>query len=392
MAQFEVKVVKVDHIEEHSNADRLTVVSIGGYQCVANKKPDGSWRYKAGDLVVYIPEASIVPEEILRRLNMWSDEKGMGILSGKNGDRVKAIKLRGVVSQGILYPVCCNNQDPTLGLSYIELDDATYYVEYGDDVQHIMGIEKYEPPIPANMAGEVASIYEYAFKYDVENWQKYPEILQDSEEVIFTEKVHGTFMGVGYIPGLSHPEMPHGDIVVFSKGLGGNGLFFKDNENNSFNVYLRMWKTINEDDKLRQDLKTISEANNNQPVYMFGELYGDGVQDLSYGLKSGARHFRGFDIYIGKPGVGYYLNYDEKHAMFTSISVDSVLTLYRGPWSKDKAEECCSGNDAISGSHVREGIVINTVVERRDPKIGRVQLKYINPDYLLRKGNTTEYT
>ena len=412
MATFEVKVTRVAKIEEHPNADRLTVVHIDGFRCIANKKDDGSWRYKDGDLVVYIPEGAVVPESVLRKLNMWNDEKGMGILSGKQGNRVKAIRLRGIVSQGLLYPVRGDNDDASLGLNYLELEDDTVLVNEGDDVAELMGIVKYEPPIPSHMAGEVACLHEYAFHYDVENWQKYPEILQENEEVIFTEKIHGTFMGIGWIPGLDHPDLPgakpktfdefdsftkaefpelDGRVLLFSKGLGAKGLFFKDNENNAGNMYLQMFKKLNDEKKLLVSLKSLSMMHDGEPVFVLGELYGDGVQDLKYGMSDGNKHFRLFDIYVGKPGSGEYQNYDLKVKMAKIMGIDTVVELYRGPWSKDVADQYCAGKDILSESHVREGVVVNTAVERRDDSLGRVQLKYINPDYLLRKGNTTEY-
>ena len=52
MSNFECKVYRVDFIEEHPNADRLDIVHIKGFNCIANKLEDGSPRYKRGDLVV----------------------------------------------------------------------------------------------------------------------------------------------------------------------------------------------------------------------------------------------------------------------------------------------------------------------------------------------------
>src|SRR5208283_4488196 len=99
----EVKVVKIDNVEKHHDADRLTDVSIGGYKCISNLKDDGTWRYNTADLVVYIPEASVIPEWMLKKMGFWKDDKGT--LAGSKGDRCKAIRLRGIFSQGILYPV-----------------------------------------------------------------------------------------------------------------------------------------------------------------------------------------------------------------------------------------------------------------------------------------------
>lgn len=105
MATFEVPVVRIDDVTDHPDADRLTIVHIGGYRCIANKHNDGSWRYQPGDPVVYIPEDAVVPEWFLKKQGFWDEDKNKGTLDGKNGNRVRARKLRNVLSQGILYPV-----------------------------------------------------------------------------------------------------------------------------------------------------------------------------------------------------------------------------------------------------------------------------------------------
>lgn len=396
MAEFEVNVVKIDSVKEHSNADRLTIVRIAGYSCIANKKEDGSWRYQEGDLVVYIPEASVVPVWMLQKLNMWNEEKNQGFLAGTRGDRVKAIKLRGVISQGILYPV--KKFGDQLNDLFVETEDDTVFVHEGVDVSEILSIKKYEPIIPASMSGEVAAIAELAFKYDVENYQKYPDILQEGEEVRFTEKLHGTCMCIGLIPELNHPEMPFdGNAVVFSKGLGSRGLMFKDNGANERNVYIQMFHKLNNPDSgsigIGHRIELMRAHGQfgltiGMPVFILGEIFGAGIQDLKYGHQNNDKSFRGFDIYIGHPGTGFYLDFDEKEEFFKELGVDQVPVLYKGPWAESVAAEYSKGTDSISNSHVREGIVVNTANERRCDEIGRVQLKFINPKYLLRKGGT----
>ena len=53
----------------------------------------------------------------------------------------------------------------------------------------------------------------------------------------------------------------------------------------------------------------------------------------------------------------------------------------------EKMEELRDGQD-FSGSNIREGIVILPLEEREDLELGRVQLKFVSPAYLLRKGGT----
>ena len=92
MSTFAVLVVRVV-IEPHDNADALEIARVGDYRSIVRKG-----QFTTGELVAYIPEQSVLPGEVL-------DELGLrGKLAGKEGNRVKAIKLRGVLSQGLVYP------------------------------------------------------------------------------------------------------------------------------------------------------------------------------------------------------------------------------------------------------------------------------------------------
>lgn len=100
MATFSVPVVRIDDVENHPNADALEIVKVGGFNCITRIGD-----YQIGDLAVYIPEGAVVPESILKSMNLWDEGKDKGKLAGKQGNRVKIAKLRGVVSIGLLFPV-----------------------------------------------------------------------------------------------------------------------------------------------------------------------------------------------------------------------------------------------------------------------------------------------
>jgi len=99
MSTFSVKVRKIE-ILPHPNADALELAQVDDYRCVVKKG-----QYKTGDLVVYIPEAAVVPEWILKQYNFWNEKENKGMLAGSLGNRVKAIKLRGELSTGIILPI-----------------------------------------------------------------------------------------------------------------------------------------------------------------------------------------------------------------------------------------------------------------------------------------------
>jgi len=367
MSNFSVKVQKAT-IVEHPNANQLELCNVADYQAIVRKN-----HFKNGELIVYIPEQSLVPVSILREMGLE------GKLAGKNGNRVKAIKLRGVLSQGLIYPCKPEWQE-------------------GQDVTEILGITKWEPPIPAHLAGEVYNAgSDKTIKYDIENFKNYPNIFQENEQVVFTEKLHGTFCCMALLPKkFQHPE--YGQFFVTSKGLSSRGLALKTNsDGNKNNLYVRVAKHYHMDNRINFAFgNVIKNEIDPRPVYVIGELFGAGVQDLAYGASSVQDEsvgFRVFDIYVGMPGKGRYLQDNELEPACKRLGLNRVPVLYRGPFSKQKMLEYTDGLETISGKsiHIREGIIIRPVIERTDPEIGRAQLKSVSADYLTRKGNTTEH-
>lgn len=378
MASFNVKVVKLT-IEDHPNADKLEIAQIDGYQCVV-----GKGQYQTGDLAVYIPEQAIVPEWIIEKLNL------QGKLAGKDKNRVKAVKLRGVTSQGLLYPLIKAfahdvnydiNKNDVVWLWILAMQDEygakQLYVNLGDDLTELLKITKYEPQIPAHMAGEVWNAYGYTLKYDIENIKNYPDVLQPNEEVVITEKLHGTWCCFGLYPGMDTP-------IVSSKGQSAKGLAFKLNEANENNLYVKTYYLY------KDALEALANWYEHKHVYIVGEIFGAGVQDLHYGQSKPM--FRAFDIFVGDSNSGGYLDYSQFDSICYLIGLPTVPLLYKGPWDKQALiEKYTSGKTVLDeGENIREGIVIKPTQERRD-ECGRVLLKSISDDYLLRKGNATEY-
>ena len=404
MSTFSTPVVKILDVIEHPNADRLNIVKVLGYTCISNKLEDGSPRYKAGDLAVYIPSASVLPEWLLKKMDFWNSEKNIGGLAGPEGNRVKPLKLRGIFSEGILMKI---STDYPNGLPYgsgVVRNDSTneeQFVNEGDDVSDLLDIIKYEPPIPVHMSGEVFNASDSRpIKYDIESYEKYPTILQEGEDVVVTEKLHGTFTGIAIIPGYHNPEaMTYGvydtffddgrmayfsNALVYSKGLGAQGLCFKDVENNTSNIYVKAFKSLS----LEQRSNFARLATKYNGLHLLGETFGKGVQDLHYGQKSSM--FRVFDAYLGAYPFGRYATDSELDDILEKIGVPRVPILARMKYNYDSVVILRDGKDTISNSNVREGIVIRPVIERNDDMIGRVQLKMVSPDYHLRKGITTE--
>lgn len=357
MSTFQVLVQRLT-IEPHPNADTLELAVIGDYRSCVRKG-----QFKTGDLGVYIPEASVLPDWVIEKLGLT------GKLAGAQHNRVKAMKLRSILSQGLVYPLV---QKMHCWL----LEDIV--VAEGEEVGDQLGITKWEPPIPVHMAGEVWNAFGYTVKYDIENLKKFPDIFKEGERVIFTEKLHGTFCCVGF-----HPDLE--DYIVHSKGLGGQGLAFKLNEANANNLYVKVLKQLEPTlDKIRASQPTY----NKRAVYVLGEIFGKGVQDLTYGQDKPA--FRVFDVYDAEFG---YLGEDLMDNFCDVFELERVPQLYSGPFSKAVVDQYTNGRETLSGKNacLREGIVIRPGVEARSDLIGRVILKSVSEAYLLRKGEATEF-
>ena len=429
MADFAVRVVRINQpVENHPNADRLSIVRVGGYLCISGKLEDGSHRYSEGDYVLYIPEGAVLPEWLLKHMDFWKVDpetgEGKGILAGSQGNRVKALKLRDIVSQGVLMPVhfghslhACAYEIETeetvrVRERMLELKGPGYEFmahrhviaagslsdcpdpdgwttdEDGRSIADILGITKYEPQIPAHMNGEVLNLFGITHKYDFESIQTVTDLFEAGEDVAATEKTHGTFCQIGYVPGLGNPEcFDNGDIYVCSKGLGNSGLAFKNNDANAKNLYVRNLRALL-DAGLAERLAELSvmDGGDAKPIRIFGEIFGPGVQDLHYGRKEPT--FQSFDIKVGDRFLPP-LEFDMATKM---LMIEPVPTLYIGPFDLDALAKVRDGKDTLSSTHVREGIVIRSSTGAYHPNHGRKIGKWISPAYLLRKAkDATEF-
>lgn len=210
MSTFEVKIYKLT-IEEHPNADAIELARVGDYRSIVRKG-----QFQTGDLAAYIPEGSIVPDIWIERLGL------VGKLAGSKRNRVKAVRLRGAVSQGLIVPIefrkkIMDQDTNEFTDEYIlaSLGDlgAGHVVHEGDDVTELMGVTKWEPPIPTQMAGEVFNAFGKTIHYDIENIKKHPDILEEGEIVSITEKIHGCADYDTIIETLEFGNMKIGDIV-----------------------------------------------------------------------------------------------------------------------------------------------------------------------------------
>ena len=349
MSEFKCEVVRLT-IEPHPNADRLEIAKVGKYRSVVGKGD-----YWTGDLAVYIPEAAIVPDDVIEDLGLT------GRLAGKQKNRVKAVRLRGVLSQGIVHPLNKGRLKGYMRERWLGSLPSGIDPEWGvgGDMTEVLGIEKYVPPIPTSMSGEVFPS-DYTLKYDIENWKRYPDLIAPGTQVVVTEKLHGTFFGVGWNVG---NRILAGPLAVFSKGLGTKGLALKFNDANANNIYIWAFKDHLEGlAKIARCAVAFGVFCNPDKVFVLGEIYGRGVQDLHYGTKE--RRLRIFDMAVQDAGETIFLSWDDMAACALAAGLETVPLLDRGEWDPEAGLQ--DGDTVLGGEHIREGIVFRPVKETRD--------------------------
>lgn len=366
MTDFKVKVVKINDVFKHPNADKLSICQIDGWQCVTQLDA-----YKPGDLAIYFPIDSILPETI--EAVLFGPDAKIKL----NKSRVRTIKIRQVVSQGML----------------ASCDDFGIKPKEGLDVTSMLGITKFEPPEPpASMRGgnqvskkkKNSHFKEYG---GLDNFKHHNRLFQDGEEVVITEKVHGTNFRCGLLPVEVNTfwkkvkkffrVLPSHEFV-----FGSNKVQLQDKKAAKTGYYEKQGVgNVYEEAVIKYDMKNKFEKGE----VVYGEIYGDGIQkNYAYGCKQGEHKLVIFDLMRN----GEYISHDELVEWCKDRELDMVPVLYRGPFSEAKARELTKGNSVfVPSQKVREGVVIRSPLETKC-SIGRKVLKLISDDYLLKEDNT----
>ena len=165
----------VNTVEPIPNADAIERIRVLGWWIVAKKG-----EHQPGDKIVYCEIDSLLPErpefEFLRASSFKPAHDDLPA-----GFRIKTVKLRGQVSQGICFP-----------LSILPVGSPT---DEGADVTELLGVKKWEPPVPVGMGGKVKGGFPgFLPKTDETRVQVLEGVIQRNQGKTFsiTEKLDGT--------------------------------------------------------------------------------------------------------------------------------------------------------------------------------------------------------
>ena len=341
MSVFSCDVVTIQGAGKHPDADRLYITEVLGNPVIFSKES-----FSVGDKAVYIPVDALVdtrrPEfSFLRKKD------------NRDWERVKALKLRGIYSEGLLVPVPA------------ELTN----VQEGYDAKEILGVKKYEEKTDGTIfGGDQSADPGFMPSFDLEPYGKNKKHLVEGERVVVTEKIHGTNARFGFKDGELH--------------VGSHHTFKRFDPDNLY------WKTA-----IELDLKSKFSQLGLEGLVVYGEIFGS-VQDLKYGAAPGERFFRAFAIFDSKRKVSEtgWAGYEDFVRITDSLDLKRVPALYDGPYVPETVEPLRFGKTVFpGGDNIREGIVIVPAVERWNARCGRVAFKLVSEDYKLRKNGTEHH-
>jgi RNA ligase (TIGR02306 family) len=192
-------------------------------------------------------------------------------------------------------------------------------------------------------------------KYDLDSLRKLHWLIEDDEEVVITEKIHGANARFVWVDGQLY--------------IGSRSQWLKPEATG-------MWGEVAKQHDLEGKLSY------HPGRVLFGEVYGQ-VQDLKYGAGKGDLFFAAFDLYDSSSNTFY-----DDGAFRSFCNVHDLLpapVLYRGPWLGLDAHKHLAEGSSTLADHVREGFVVKPAAERISMRHGRVALKLHGEGYLLRK-------
>ena len=377
MSTFRVPLTKILDIKKHNNADSLCIAKVYDYDVVI---PMGL--YNVGDIVIYIPVGSVLSDWLEKLLFPECSKITL------NKSRIGAIKIRGLVSQGMLI-------DPDISEIYDKLDFNNFakHESLEQDVASILGIKKYEEPVKStpglmqvNPNTNPYKVREFKEYTDIEHGKRYDRnVLITDETVVITQKLHGTSARYGWFK--TEPVSWYEKALKFL-GLrpewtfcwGSRRAQIQAKPGKSHPGFKSEKQGCDFGDVYTKIAKQEDFRNKIPKGYaVYGEIVGGGIQKgYLYNCGINEHEFYCYDVMKD----GKWLNYQDMLDFCIEYNIQYVPIMYVGPYSMDKVNEFLVIN-TIS-KEPNEGVVVFPIEERVSSFCGRVKLKYINPEYLLK--------
>jgi RNA ligase (TIGR02306 family) len=276
-------VAKISEVSDIPTANSICAYRVGGWWVVDKKNA-----YNVDDLCIYVSIDSWIPHELAPFLSKGKEPREF---NGVRGERLRTIRLRGQVSQGLLLPI---------EVVFPGKERDFWYSAVDQDVTDSLGIQKWEAPIPAQLAGDVEGPFpDYIPKTDQERIQNLTEELKQwQNNPAFTweisEKLDGSSMTV----------FVNGD----AQGVCSRNWQLKETAGNT------MWRVARQS----QLLEKIAHTGRN--LALQGEIIGVGIQGNAYAVSG--HEFKVFDIYdIDR---GDYMTPIERRDFCQTYAIDHV--------------------------------------------------------------------
>ena len=342
----------ISKLEPIDGADNIEKASILGWSLVVKKG-----EFKVGDNCVYCEIDSFLPIrpefEFLRKSSLRKLE------DGTEGFRIRTVRLRKTVSQGIAFP------------RIILTPEQFSKLKVGDDVTELLGVLLWQPPIPADLKGKIKGRFPmFMPKTDETRVQLLQSVItrHRGSKCYITEKLDGS--SATYY-------LKDGEFGVCSRNLE-----LLETADNAF------WKVAREM-KIEEKMKQYSVNYGWKNFAIQGELVGQGIQDNRLQIQGRKVYF--FSMFdIDKFEYKSYVDF--------IMIVKGIMDLPIVPILRDdfiliddipKLIEFSIAKSLINPKIWREGIVIRPLAEKMDMQMsnefnnGRVSFKVINPEYLI---------
>jgi RNA ligase (TIGR02306 family) len=336
---------KIIDIQPIEGADAIEVATVLGWKVVIAKKDN----YKIGDLVVYCEVDSFIPTELAPFLSKGQEPKEY---NGVKGERLRTVKLRGTLSQGLILSI---SDDTKAGLGS--------QLKEGIDLTDHLFIQKWEPPVPACLSGVVKGAWPSAVpKTDQERIQNLRNEYSDLRPLTYevTCKLDGSSCTMGFV---------NGEFIVCSRNLN-----LRETEDNTF------WKMAR-----KYDVENLLRSYKADNIVLQGEVVGEGIQGNLYNIKG--QEFYVYDIY--DVDAGKYLSSAQRltvcHELgFNHVPVISTFPLQTieclGEEPIDSILKYAEGKSVLNPAKEREGVVFKQID-------GQTSFKAISNKFLLKTGS-----